>query len=128
MNLARYKQCKGDHKLFFQHSPSRGVTVLIFYVDDIIIIGNNNKEANKLKVHLTNHFEIKNLGSLKYFHGIEIAQSRKGLVTTQKKYISDLLNKNKLLQWYTNKNPIEVNHKLMLKENDPKIDMNLYKN
>ena len=32
MNLARYKQCKAYHKLFFQHYPSRGVITCYLYL------------------------------------------------------------------------------------------------
>ena len=44
-----------------------GVTILIVYVDDIIITGNHSDEAKQLEDHLTQHFEVKNLGTLKYF-------------------------------------------------------------
>ena len=37
----RYKRCNDDRSLFFQHSPSGGVTILIVYVDDIIITGSD---------------------------------------------------------------------------------------
>ena len=102
-------------------TPSGGVTILIVYVDDIIITRSNNKEAKKLEFHLTQHFEIKNLGPLKYFMGIEIAPSKKGLLITQQKYILDLLNEIKLLQCHPNDTPIEVNHKLTLDGDDTKI-------
>ena len=56
MKLLRYKQCNGDHTLFFQHFPSGVVTILIVYVDDIIITRSDTVEAKKLKDHLTQHF------------------------------------------------------------------------
>ena len=37
MKALGYKQCNGDHTLFYQYFPTRGVTILIIYVDDIII-------------------------------------------------------------------------------------------
>jgi hypothetical protein len=39
-----YRQSQGDHTLFIKHSPSGGVTALLIYVDDIIVIGNDDKE------------------------------------------------------------------------------------
>ena len=53
------------------------------YVDDIIITGNNEEEAMKLEMQLTAHFKIKRLRALKYFLGIEIAQSWDGYLMTQ---------------------------------------------
>ena len=46
--------------LIFQHFPSEGVTILIVYVNDIVITRNDNNEAKKLEAHITRHFEIKN--------------------------------------------------------------------
>ncbi|MCR2848030.1 hypothetical protein KN825_15895, partial [Weizmannia coagulans] len=37
----------------------------------------------KLKQHLFNHFQTKDLGKLKYFLGIEVAQSESSVVMTQ---------------------------------------------
>ena len=48
MKLLGYRQCNGDHTLFFQHFPSGGVTILIVYIDDIILTRNDNNEARKL--------------------------------------------------------------------------------
>ena len=126
MKMLGYRQCNGDHTLFFQHFQTRGVTILIVYVDDIIITGNNEEEAIKLEMQLTAHFEIKNLGALKYFLGIEIAQSEKGYLMTQQKYILDLLNETKLLQGKINNTPIETNHRLTTSEGDPKIEVGSY--
>lgn len=38
-----------------------------------------------------NNFKMKDLGLLKYFLGIEIAKSDKGLILNQRKYILDLI-------------------------------------
>ncbi len=55
------------------------VTALIVYVDDIILTGNDTEEIQKLRKYLANGFEIKDLGSLKYFLGIVVARSRLGI-------------------------------------------------
>ena len=67
------------------------------YVADVIITGNDDKEATKLEDCLTKHFEVKKLGTLKYLLGIEIAQPNKGLTMTQQKYILDLPSESKHL-------------------------------
>jgi hypothetical protein len=55
-----------DHTLFIKHSFQWQVTVLIVYVDDIIVIGNEDEEIPKLKKSLAHKFGIKDLGYLKY--------------------------------------------------------------
>jgi hypothetical protein len=67
-------------------------------VDDIVITGDDNVEISRLKVRLSKEFEVKDLGQLKYFLGIEIARSSKGIVLSQRKYVLDLLNETELLQ------------------------------
>lgn len=49
---------------------------LLFFVkcvDDIILIEDNMVEMNHLKKCLAAEFEIKNLGALRYFLGMEVA-------------------------------------------------------
>ena len=65
-----YRQSKGDHILFIKHSDSSGVTTLLVYVDDIIIMRNDENERD-LK-EMLEIFEIKELGRLKYFLEIEV--------------------------------------------------------
>ena len=52
------------------------MTALLVYVDDIIIRGNDEKEKQNLKQYLIKEFEIKELGRLKYFLGIEVSYLR----------------------------------------------------
>ena len=66
-------QSTSDHFVFYHHTSSRQSIYLIVYVDDIVIIGNDQEGIRKLKQHLFNHFQIKDLGKFKYFLGIEIA-------------------------------------------------------
>ena len=69
-----------------------GKLVVLIYVDDLIITGDNTEEISHLKTCLQQKFSIKDLGRLKYFLGIEMASSSKGLFLNQRKYILDLLN------------------------------------
>lgn len=71
-----YKQSQGDRTLFIKYSTLGGVTILIVYVDDIIVTWNDEVEKKVLKKYLAKEFEIKDLGRLKYFLGIEVARSR----------------------------------------------------
>ena len=57
------------------------------YVDDIVIIDNDQDGITDLKQHLFKHFQTKDLDRLKYFLCIEVAQSRSGIVNFQRKYV-----------------------------------------
>lgn len=69
------QQSQCDHTLFIRHSISGKVTILLVYVDDIIMTGGDLEGMESLKKCLIKQFEIKELGKLKYFLGIEVAHS-----------------------------------------------------
>ena len=86
-----FKRSNADSSLFVR-TGGMGKLVVLIYVDDLIITGDNADEISKLKQSLHQRFDIKDLGVLKYFLGIEMAMSRKGLFLNQRKYVLDLLN------------------------------------
>jgi hypothetical protein len=75
-----------------------GKTVtLIIYVDDMIVIGNDEEGISELQRYLASEFEMKDLGELKYFLGIEVYRSKLGIFLSQRKYVLDLLAKTGML-------------------------------
>jgi len=63
------------------------------YVDDIVLTGNDDGEIQNLRHHLANEFEIKDLGSLKCFLGIEVERSKHGIFISQQNTNSIFLRK-----------------------------------
>ena len=57
----------------FFHTSDRGKILLIVYVDDIIITGDDKQGLDDLKRYLQNSFRTKDLGKLRYFLGIELS-------------------------------------------------------
>ncbi|KAL5743969.1 hypothetical protein ACOSP7_026835 [Xanthoceras sorbifolium] len=74
-----YTQGQADHTMFIKHSSVGKVAVLIVYVDDIVLTGDYEEEIPRIEIVLAKEFEIKDLGNLKYFLGMEIARSKKGI-------------------------------------------------
>ena len=72
-------------------------------------------ERDKLRKRLSTEFKIKELGKLKYFLGIEVAHSEKGIFISQQKYILDLLKETWMVDCRPCETPIDLKHKL---END----------
>ena len=62
-----------------------------------VIIGSDHDGIRKLKQHLFNHFQTKDLGKLKYFVGIEIAQFNSSVVMSQRKHVLDILEETGML-------------------------------
>jgi len=83
--MQSYMQIQADHTLFIKHSTKGKITTLIVYVD-IVLTCNDDGEIHNLNHSFANEFEIKDLGSLKYFLGIEVTRSRHGIFISQRKY------------------------------------------
>ena len=62
------------------------------YVDDIVIIGNDMRSISSLKSYLHGQFYTKDLGMLKYFLGVKVMRSKRGIFLFQRKYVLDLLS------------------------------------
>ncbi|RVW77068.1 Retrovirus-related Pol polyprotein from transposon RE1 [Vitis vinifera] len=103
---------QADHTLFVKKSHAGKMAILIVYVDDIILSGNDMEELQNLKKYLSEEFEVKDLGNLKYFLDMEVARSRKGIVVSQRKYILDLLKETGMLGCKPIDTPMDSQKKL----------------
>ena len=117
-----YQQCNGEHTLFYRHSLSGGVVILLVYVDDIIITGDDSLAIVELASYLASEFVIKHLGPLRYFLGIEVAYSSNGLFICQQKYTKELLQDMGKADSRPLPTPIEVNHRLGADETEALVD------
>uniref|UniRef100_A0A803KYB0 Reverse transcriptase Ty1/copia-type domain-containing protein n=1 Tax=Chenopodium quinoa TaxID=63459 RepID=A0A803KYB0_CHEQI len=109
------EQSNSDHTLFLKKEKEK-ITCLIIYVDDMIITGNDEEEIADLKGKLFQEFEMKDLGNLKYFLGIEVLRSKQGIFIHQRKYILDLLAETGMLGCKPAETPIVANHGLQILE------------
>ena len=80
-----FVQSSSDYSLF-THTQGSSFTVLLGYVDDILLAGNNPTCVDNLKKLLDAKFGLKDLGSLRYFLGLEVARTDAGISLNQRKY------------------------------------------
>ena len=81
----------------FTHKDHGKITLLLVYVNDIIVTGNNVENIHHLTALLDQRFTLNNMGNLNYFLGFAIARGSKGIILSQRKYIIDLLSENAML-------------------------------
>jgi hypothetical protein len=106
-----FQQSKVDCSLFTQVKGDIFVALLA-YVDDIIIASNDTYEVSHLTSFLNTQFKLKSLGPLKYFLGLEIARSFKGIFVCQRKYTLEIIEDTGLLASKPVTFPMESNLKL----------------
>jgi hypothetical protein len=113
-----------DLALLVHVSPS-GRTLLLLYMDDMIIIGDDHEYIAFVKTHLSDYFLMSNLGPLRYFLRIEIS-STSGFFWSQNKYIQDLLDQASLTDHRTIEIPMELNVHLTPTDSEPLEDPTYY--
>ena len=100
---------------------------LLVYVDDLVLMGNNDEACSKLKRYLHDCFCIKDLGPLKYFLGIKVARNAQGVFLNQRKYALEIIDEYGLPGSKPTDFPMETNHKLALNDSKPLHDAAQYK-
>ncbi|GJZ19206.1 ribonuclease H-like domain-containing protein, partial [Tanacetum coccineum] len=92
----------GDlEEVVFMKPPER-----YFSSDNKVCRLKNVSEIEKFKVFLKSKFMIKDLGKLKYFLGIEVVDTDKGICLNQRKYVLDLLSEYRMLACKPAKTPL----------------------
>ena len=75
-----------------------------------------------LKEILAKEFEVKDLGFLRYFLGMEVARTKQGIMVCQRKYTLDLLEETRMLGYKPINTPVEVNKNSGELENKSLVD------
>ncbi|XP_070024854.1 uncharacterized mitochondrial protein AtMg00810-like [Nicotiana sylvestris] len=82
--------------------------VVLLYVNDMIITGNNEDEVARLQDELSIRFDIKKLGELHHFLGLEVTNMNKWIFVTQEGYAKKLVDRFELKQSKTCSTPLEI--------------------
>jgi transposase InsO family protein len=91
-----FSQCKVDQAVFYKHSKSPHVIIIIaVHVDDCTIAANSTTAVDALKAGLRKHVEITDLGELHWMLGIEVRRDRAGgtIHLSQRSYIDSILRR-----------------------------------
>ncbi|CAM8926853.1 unnamed protein product [Rhodiola kirilowii] len=88
----------------------------------MIITGTSEKLISEVKQYIHLKFQIKDLGQLKYFLGLEVARSTDDIFRNQRKYALEMLEEHHLLDCKPAKTPMKMKHKLGLSAEPALLD------
>jgi hypothetical protein len=109
---------RADTSLFLYNKSGISIYVLV-YVDDIIVTSSSDHAITILVQDLNKNFAIKDLGDLHFFLGIEVKRNHNGLVLTQEKYATELLNKVGMHDCKSAPTPLSSTEQLSLYDDTP---------
>lgn len=121
-----FTQSYSDSTLFVKIKGSNFLAILI-YVDDILVASNNDTVVTDFKPFLSSKFQLKDPGPLKYFLGIEVARSRKGITIFQRNYALELLKETGTLGSKPRNIPLDPGLKLSKEEREILSDPTVYR-
>lgn len=121
-----FVQSTADHSLFSMGSGPQ-LVILLVYVDDIILAGPDLSLIHKVQTWLEENFKLKIIGDLKYFLGLEIAKSTKGIHLCQRKYAVQLLQDTGYISAKRLPIPMDPNIHLNDVDGDPLPDVSMYR-
>lgn len=102
-----YSKNEADPNIYFKMSKGEMV-IIVLYVDDLLITGEDHPIA-KCKQELTNEFDMKDLGLLHYFLGLEVVQKENYIFLNQRKYTMDILTRFGMKECKPLTTPMETN-------------------
>ncbi|KAF7845388.1 Retrovirus-related Pol polyprotein from transposon TNT 1-94 [Senna tora] len=116
-----------DSSLFVK-VVSKKLAIVLVYVDDLILTGDCEEESLQTKENLSVRFQMKELGQLNHFLGLEIDRSEEGIFLHQRKYSKDLLKKFGMLHCKPISTPMETNARMCAHEGKDFEDVTMYQN
>ncbi|XP_026454355.1 uncharacterized protein LOC113355653 [Papaver somniferum] len=93
----------------FTRSSAKGIVIFLLYVDDMVITGSDCEGIDNLKTYLSSCFQMKDLGFLSYFPGIEVRKPNNGYFVSQVKYASGIIQQAGITDTKIVDTPLEVN-------------------
>jgi hypothetical protein len=101
-----FVQSPSDHCVYTK-TKNDDMTVVLVWVDDIIIGAKTDEKIKETKLMLQSKFKMKDLGRLSYFLGIEFQQGPDFVKMNQRKYIQKILEKFEMTECKPRTTPSE---------------------
>ena len=84
-----FRPCEGDHSVFVNAQGA----VIVVYVDDLAIFGKSKEAMQRVKTELMYAYNMRDLGPLKSYAGIQIERCQGGVFIQQSNSTLSILDK-----------------------------------
>ena len=111
LSIMGFTKSKADPNLYLKVVEDEPV-ILLLYVDDLFLTG-KEKQIMESKKKLAEEFEMKYLGLMHYFLGLEIWQSSEEIFLNQGMYAVEILKRLNMLECKAMATPMDSNLKLL---------------
>ena len=106
-----FTKSKADYNLYYKIEDD-GVMILLLYVDDLFLTGEDNP-INECKKNLDAEFEMKDLGMIHFFLGLEVWQYADKIFLNQRKYAVEILKRFGMIECKAMTTSMTTNLKLL---------------
>ena len=115
---------KADSNLYYKVEDGNPV-ILLLYVDDLFVTGMDGLISDT-KRKLVVEFEMKDLGMMHYFLGMEVWQNVDGIFLRQGKYVVEILKIFRMMDCKAITTPMASNLKLLIDASSEAVDATMY--
>ena len=119
-------QSDSDPNLYFAHLGSHTIALLV-YVDDILLTGSSLQLINKLKSHLHQTFDTKDLGPIQRYLGVQFERNPTSVRMHQTEYANSILRQFGMDQCAPSSTPLPEGITLSKDSGTPPVDATLYR-
>ncbi|KAG7573078.1 Integrase catalytic core [Arabidopsis suecica] len=100
--------CSPRDPSLFVYLKNNSIMLLLLYVDDMVLTGNDKTLISDLLKSLGTEFRMKDMGPMAYFLGIQATFTPEGLFLNQEKYAKDLLENAGMLDCAPMPTPLPI--------------------
>jgi hypothetical protein len=119
-----FTKSKAYSNLYFNVMKDETI-ILLLYVDDLFLTG-EDKLITDCKKKLAAEFEMKDLGMMHYFVGLEVWQSLEKIFLNQGKYAVEILKRFDMLECKAMNTPMQTKLKLLVDTLSELVDATMY--
>ncbi|GKF00473.1 putative ribonuclease H-like domain-containing protein [Tanacetum coccineum] len=114
-------------RTLFNRMDKGDILLVQVYVDDIIFGFTKKSLCNAFEKLMHKKFQMRSMGELIFFLGLQVKQKNDGIFISQDKYVAEILKKFRFIEVKTASTPMETQKPLLKDEDGEEVDVHLYR-